>query len=182
MMDDDGRTDFRIAARLAGAIDVELREEPLCVATRYMIELIKHNRIEEGQSVLVTDVGGGTADVTTVSVVQLPNPGNDKSLVIDRVGLCDGNGAGSQCLEAQAERWDLQQPWLEQKCSRLQISVYNFLCQLSKGMESVKWDFYNERQSYTIMIHSSHGISGDPLLPSLHSSYDHSGMVRRMDR
>lgn len=163
MMDDDGRTDFRIAARLAGAIDVELREEPLCVATRYMLELIKvkHNPAEEGQNVLVMDVGGGTADVTTVD---LPTPGNDESLVIERIGLCDGNGAGSQCLEAQAERWALQQPWLEQKCSRLQINVYNFLCQLSKGMESVKRHFYNERQSYTIMIHSSHGISGDPLL------------------
>ena len=114
-MDDDGRTDFRIAARLAGAIDVELREEPLCVATRYMLELIKvkHNPAEEGQNVLVMDVGGGTADVTTVSVVQLPTPGNDESLVIERVGLCDGNGAGSQYLEAQAERWDLQQPWLD---------------------------------------------------------------------
>jgi hypothetical protein len=164
LMDDDGRADFRIAARLAGATDVELREEPLCVATCYMLELVKYNRIAVGQCILVFDVGGGTADVATVMLVELPTPENDHSLVMQRVGLCNGNGAGAHCIEAQAEQWALQQPWLEEKCSRLQISVYNFLCQLASGMENVKRDFYNERQSYTIMIHSSHGTSGDSLL------------------
>jgi hypothetical protein len=163
LMDDDGRADMRIAARLAGATDVELREEPLCVATCYMLELVKYNRIAEGQCILVFDVGGGTADVASVRLVELPTPGNGDSLVMQRVGLCNGNGAGAHCLEAQAEQWAKQQPWFEEKCHRLQISEYNFLCQLSKGMENVKRDFYDEQRSYTIMIRSSHGNSGRPL-------------------
>jgi hypothetical protein len=164
LMDDDGRADFMIAAKLAGATDVELREEPLCVATRYMLELVKYTPIEQGHCVLVFDVGGGTADVTSVKLVELPTPGNDQSLMIERIGLCDGNDAGSQCIEAQAEQWALRQPWLEEQCNRLLISKYTFLCQLSTGMERVKRDFYNERQSYTIMICSSHGVSGDSSL------------------
>jgi hypothetical protein len=82
LMDDDGRADFRIAARLAGATDVELREEPLCVATCYMLELVKYNLIAEGQCILVFDVGGGTADVATVMLVELPTPENGHSLVM----------------------------------------------------------------------------------------------------
>lgn len=164
MMNDNGRADLRMAAKRAGATDVELREEPLCVSTCYILELVEHGLIAEGQCVLIVDVGGGTADVATVMVVELPTPANGGSLVLQRIGLCTGNDGGAHCLEAQAEKWVQRQPWFKDKCNRLQISEYNFLCQMSKGMESVKQDFYNERQLYTITINSSHGTDGDPLL------------------
>jgi molecular chaperone DnaK (HSP70) len=47
-----------------------------------MLELVKYNLIAEGQCILVFDVGGGTADVATVMLVELPTPENGHSLVM----------------------------------------------------------------------------------------------------
>jgi hypothetical protein len=48
MMDDDGRADFRAAAILAGAAEVELREEPLCALAAYMPPLAQSGDVKKG--------------------------------------------------------------------------------------------------------------------------------------
>jgi hypothetical protein len=111
MWGDDQRGVIRNAARNAlgnelGTPKVELREEPLCVATVYMLSLIQWGGIEEGESLLLVDCGKGTLDITTVKLLRAPSQYRT-TMQLQRIGSCSGNGAGSHTVNTQAWKWVL---------------------------------------------------------------------------
>jgi hypothetical protein len=82
---------------------IELREEPLCIATVYMLDLVKSGAIREGQCLLLVDCGKGTLDIATVKLVRAPT--KDAPMQLQRIGPCSGNGAGSHIINTQAWKW-----------------------------------------------------------------------------
>jgi hypothetical protein len=155
MMDDGGRADFRNAALSAGAAEVELREEPLCVAATYMLKLARTGYVKEGQCILVADIGGMTADFATTKLL------DDSELRMQRVGQCHGNGAGSHSLNAQLIHHVLQEPDLEECLERLEIDQHNLVQQLSDWFDDVKREIdTGGKRDYLFPVRSSHGQSG----------------------
>jgi hypothetical protein len=155
MMEDDGRADFRIAALAAGAAEVELREEPLCVAAKYMPKLARDGWVKIGQCILVADIGGMTADFATTKLL------DDSEFRIQRVGQCHGNGAGSHLLNAQLIHHFLQKPDLQEYLEQLEIDRHNLVQQLSEWFDDVKREIdTGGKLEFLFPVLSSHGQSG----------------------
>jgi hypothetical protein len=155
MMDDNGRADFRIAALSAGAAEVELREEPLCVAAKYMPKLTRDGWLKKGQCILVADIGGMTADFATTKLL------DDSELRMQRVGQCHGNGAGSHLLNAQLIHHVLQEPDLQECLEHLEIDQHNLVQQLSEWFDDVKREIdTGGKLEFLFPVRSSHGQSG----------------------
>jgi hypothetical protein len=143
---DDQRGQVRNAA--CNALDdsspknkVELREEPLCVATVYMLDLVRFGSIKERQCLLLVDCGKGTLDIATVKLVPLPS--QNVIMQLQRIGPCSGNGAGSHAINTQAWEWILsgeceEVPDLDKRCAQLGITRREFLRQFFKGIDRVK--------------------------------------------
>jgi hypothetical protein len=165
MMDDDGWADLRNAALLAGATEVELREEPICVLACFAQELDRARYVKTGQSMLVLDVGGLTCDIATCKLLKASSAG-DANIQMQRVGQCHGNGAGSNLLndliiEHVLQRRDEYQldAWLE----RLQIEEHDLLQQLSDWFDrSVKPEIDDapDDKAFVFIAQSSHGQVG----------------------
>ena len=114
---------------------VGLLEEPLCVATVYMLELVKSNSIFEGECLLLVDCGKGTLDIATVKLIRKPS--KDVPMQLQRIGPCSGNGAGSHTINTQAWEWLLngncaEVKDLDERCAQLGITRREFLRQFSK--------------------------------------------------
>lgn len=143
---------------------VELREEPLCVATVYMLDLVKYGNIEEGQCLLLIDCGKGTLDVATVKLLRAHT--KDVLMQLQRVGSCSGNGAGAHRINTQAWDWitsgrceEVQD--LDKCCTQLGITRREFLRQFSKEIDRVKSETHNWPHAQCVTIRSSHGKRGD---------------------
>lgn len=149
---------------------VELREEPLCVSTVYMLALSKSGSIKEGQCLLLIDCGKGTLDIATVKLVRAPS--HRVLLQLERVGPCSGNGAGSHTVNTQAWRWILsgaceQVLNLDERCKHLGITRREFLRQFSIEMDRIKKDIQKIRHGIVVTIMSSHGQTGPGRLSRL---------------
>lgn len=154
---------------------VELREEPLCVATVYMQALAKSGSIKEGESLLLIDCGKGTLDIATVKLLRSPSAGI--LMQLQRVGPCSGNGAGSHMVNTQA--WDSiatgkfkEVPDLDNRCAQLDITRREFLRQFSKEIDRVKTDSIKKeirtsQYAIPITIMSRHGRVGPGRLSKL---------------
>lgn len=154
---------------------VELREEPLCVATVYMLNLAKSGSIKEGESLLLVDCGKGTLDIATVRLLHSPSAGI--LMQLQRVGPCSGNGAGSHMVNTQA--WDRidtgkfkEVPDLDNCCAQLGITRREFLRQFSKEIDRIKTDSIKKeirtsQYAIPITIMSSHGQVGRGRLSKL---------------
>ena len=104
---------------------VELREEPLCVGTVYMMDQVNSDSIEEGESILLIDCGKGTLDIATVKLIRKPS--KNGLMQLQRVGPCSGNGAGSHTINTQAWKWVLsgdcpEVPDIDVCCAQLAVS------------------------------------------------------------
>ena len=147
---------------------VELREEPLCVATVYMLEFAKNSSIHEGECLLLIDCGKGTLDIATVRLVRAPSKG--VLMQLERVGPCSGNGAGSHTINTLAWQWILSGKCQEVQnvgecCTQLGITRREFLRQFSKEIDRVKNGIRNVRSGSFVTIVSSHGRSGPGRAP-----------------
>ncbi|KAM0689239.1 hypothetical protein Q7P36_011316 [Cladosporium allicinum] len=175
MWGDDPRGVIRNAAKIAGAARVELREEPLCIATTYMVDLVKDRSVKVGQCLLLIDCGEGTLDIAIVKLDREPSAGQDMELA--RVGDCSGNGAGSHMVNTAAEKWLLSGscPKIEslggfdETCKQLGMSRREFLRGFSDGIDTVKDDI-DKRNVFTVMIFNPHedlrpGILLDLIIP-----------------
>lgn len=136
---------------------VELREEPLCVATVNILELVTYGGIQEGECIVLLDCGKGTLDIATVRLVRVPSDGVNMQL--QRVGPCSGSGAGSHTVNIQAWNWilsgacqDVQD--LDKCCAQLNIPRREFLRQFSKGVDYVKSETYTVYRDSFITIYS----------------------------
>lgn len=167
MWNDYARGAVRNAAKVAGAWRTELREEPLCVATVYMLELVRGGTIKEGQCILLIDCGEGTLDVATVKMVRLPE--GDQLMVLERVGLCSGNAAGSYMINGAAFKWllddgpdgcpEVQVRGFAETCRRLGMSERQFMRKFSEGIDSVKEQMDTQTHplsTYRVRIESGH--------------------------
>jgi hypothetical protein len=160
MMDDDGRADFRAAAILAGAAEVELREEPLCALAAYMPPLAQSGDVKKGQRVLITDIGGMTVDIATAKLLEAPIFG-DPELRMQRIGQCHGSGAGSCFLNAQIVDSLLRRPDLRECLESLEIDEHHLTQQVSDSFDLLKRDINNPGvHEFLFTAHSSHGQSG----------------------
>lgn len=149
---------------------VELREEPLCVATVYMLSLVKSKSIKEGECLLLIDCGKGTLDIATVKLIRAPS--RKATMQLQRIGPCSGNGAGSHRVNTLAWRWLLSGECeevrkLDERCAQLGTTRREFLRQFSKEIDRIKKDIHNTRYGFSVTIHSSHGQVGPGLLPRL---------------
>jgi hypothetical protein len=149
---------------------IELREEPLCVATVYMLDLVKSRAIREGQCLLLVDCGKGTLDIATVKLVRAPT--KDVLMQLQRVGPCSGNGAGSHIINTQAWEWllsggcpDVQN--FDQRCEQLGITRRDFLRQFIKGIDRVKSETHDMPNGTFVTILSRHGTRLPGQLPRL---------------
>jgi hypothetical protein len=175
MWGDDQRGQVRNAA--CNALDdsspknkVELREEPLCVATVYMLDLVRFGSIKERQCLLLVDCGKGTLDIATVKLVPLPS--QNVIMQLQRIGPCSGNGAGSHAINTQAWEWILsgeceEVPDLEKRCAQLGITRREFLRQFSKGIYRVKNETHIKPHGAFVTIGSSHGGTVPGRIPRL---------------
>jgi hypothetical protein len=133
MWDDDARGIIRNAAKTAGAWRAELREEPLCVATTYMVDMVKSGSIKAEQRVLLIDYGQGTLDIAIVELVCEPSAG--KLMQLRRIGLCSGSDAGAHKVNTAAEEWLLSsgcreiqsRGGFEATCGKLHLTRRQFL-------------------------------------------------------
>lgn len=149
---------------------VELREEPLCVATVYMLSLVKSKSIKEGECLLLIDCGKGTLDIATVKLIRAPS--RKATMQLQRIGPCSGNGAGSHTVNTLAWKWLLSGECeevrkLDERCAQLGTTRREFLRQFSKEIDRIKKDIHNTRYGFSVTIHSSHGQVGPGLLPRL---------------
>lgn len=146
MWDDDARGVLTNAAKIAGGFvrpKVELQEEPLCVATSYVMELIENGCLKLGHCVLVVDCGEGTLDIAIVKLLQVP--GTDQLLELERIGLCSGNSAGSIKINIAAEEWflsgaceELEQRGVEGTCRALGISRLRLKREFSDEIDKIE--------------------------------------------
>ena len=148
---------------------VELREEPLCVATVYMLDLVTGG-IEEGECLLLIDCGKGTLDIATVKLIRAPT--KDVLMQLQRIGPCSGNGAGSHMINTEAWNWitsggceEVQD--LAKVCTQLGITRREFLRQFSKEIDRVKDETYIRFRVVCVAIRSSHGKTGNGRIPRL---------------
>jgi hypothetical protein len=142
---------------------VELREEPLCVATVYILDLVLSGSIKEGQCLLLIDCGKGTLDIATVKLVRAPS--KDVLMQLQRVGPCSGNGAGSHTINTLAWKWVSsgkcqEVPDIDACCTQLGISKREFLRQFSKEIDRVKNETRSTQSDSFVTIRSSHGGVG----------------------
>ena len=138
---------------------VQLREEPLCAATVYMMHLIKSDSIKEGECLLCVDCGKGTLDIATVRLVQKPSRGG--TIQLQRVGNCLGDDSGSHLLNTQAWQWIRSGQCekvrdLNHRCAQLEIPEREFLRQFSSGIDRVKNELVSTRYGLSVKIYSSH--------------------------
>lgn len=161
MMDDDGWAVFRDAAISAGALEVELREEPICVAATYIPRLEQSGRIKKGQSALIIDIGGMTCDLATAALLEAPSAG-DSALRMKRVGQCHGNGAGSNSLNEMIMQASLRRPDCQERLKRLQIDEQELLQQVSDWCDdAVKGKIDDPGvDEFLFTAASSHGQTG----------------------
>jgi hypothetical protein len=143
MWDDDARGTIRNAAKTAGCLRAELREEPLCVATTNVLELYKKGRIQAGQRLLLIDCGQGTLDIALVKLVREPSAG--QLVELECVGVCSGTGAGAHMVNTAAEEWLLSEDCeafhqvdFEEACRRLGLSERQFLQAFCEEIDSIK--------------------------------------------
>jgi len=165
MMDDDGWADLRNAALLAGATEVELREEPICVLACFGPEFERGGHVKKGQGMLVVDVGGLTCDIATCKLLKTPSAG-DSDIQMQRVGQCHGNGAGSNFLNDLIIDLVLRRRAyyrLDDCLKRLQIEEHDVFQQLSDWFDrSVKPEIDNagDHRVFVFTAQSSHGQTG----------------------
>jgi hypothetical protein len=146
MWTDDARGVIRNAARRGGASRAELREEPLCIATAYLVKMAKRCSIKVGQCLLLIDCGQGTLEIATVKLIREPSAGQNMEL--QRVGNCSGSGAGSHKVSTAAEKWLLSgsckeivsRGGFDETCRQLGITKREFLRDFSDGIDTAKVD------------------------------------------
>lgn len=166
MWNDIQRGVVRNAARAATRIPgeswkiprLELREEALCVATPYMI---KKESADEGSLTVFVDCGDGTLDITTLELERAHSNGGPMQL--RRIGLCSGNGAGAHLVNAEAAKWLLMRPGIQQHCKELAISERELLRQFNDQLDMIKKTRIGKDQkedTQTVTIESSHGKAG----------------------
>lgn len=159
---------------------VELREEPLCVATVYILDLVLSGSIKEGQCLLLIDCGKGTLDIATVTLVRAPS--KDVLMQLQRVGPCSGNGAGSHTINTQAWKWISsgkcqEVPDLDACCVQLGISKREILRQFSKEIDRVKNETRSTQSDSFVTIRSSHGGVGPGRITRLTIELPHTVIV-----
>jgi hypothetical protein len=176
MWGDDQRGVIRNAAcdavgKDSGPPKVELREEPLCVATVYMLSLANSKSIQEGESLLLVDCGKGTLDIATVKLLRAPS-NNGTAMQLQRIGPCSGNGAGSHTVNTQAWKWLLsgnceEVQDLDERCAQLGTTRREFLRQFSKEIDRIKSDIHSTLHGASVTIRSSHGEAKPGRIPRL---------------
>lgn len=160
MWGDVQRGIIRNAARKAGISKVELREEPLCVATAYIHQLGIDGFIKQAQCLLQIDCGKGTLDLATVLVNLLQSA--DQDMELKRIGLCSGNGFGAHTPNLLFWAWIksgqcAQVPDLEAECQRLHITEREFMRQASDGFDLIKKLVDPVTSRYTVYICGTDG-------------------------
>jgi hypothetical protein len=149
---------MRNAATLAGIVKAELREEPLCSATVSMHELLRFDRIKEGQCSINYDCGSGTFDASVTRLDKIPSNGQQMGLTC--IGICSGNDAGSQMLNEQLllyldsdECPEIRNHGgIDRLCSRMNIKRREFERQASDKFDFVKLEFPSHRDKHLLAI------------------------------
>lgn len=167
MMDDEGWADLRNAALLAGATEVELREEPICVFACFAPEFERMAYVKKGQEMLVLDVGGLTCYIATCKFLKAPSAA-DSNIQMQRVGQCHSNEWGSNFLNDLIIEFVFRNRAFSQLdlcLEHLQIEEYDLLQQLSDWFDRTvkpEIDDAGDDKSFVFIAQSSHGQVGIP--------------------
>ncbi|KAM0720064.1 hypothetical protein Q7P37_004200 [Cladosporium fusiforme] len=155
---DDAKNVMVRAAQEAGFAFSNIRDETECVAATYMRKLYENRHIKQGDTILLSDIGGGTADHCKCKLVVAPSGGRRMRLEI--VGSPKGNEAGSSLPNDLA--WNYikgcdtvtsSHGSLRGVLRKLRISLQECQRQVFREIEQLKVTFSKAPRSvYTIVI------------------------------
>ena len=144
MWEDEQRGIVRNAAKEAKVTKAELREEPLCSAVMCTRQLLEYGAIQVGQCSLIVDCGAGTLDISVTRLDQVPS--HDQEMVLTRIAICSGNGAGSHMLNHQLLTCIIRGqcpgvPNFKGLCAKMETTEHDILRQASEQFDQTKKDF-----------------------------------------
>lgn len=127
----------------------------MCAATAAMEELHQKRAIQEGQCLLLLDIGGGTTDITVCQLVK--EPFNGQRMELKREGMCSGGGVGSYMLNNELLEYIKsgqcdEVPNYRETCEDLHLTKQEFLRQFSEAFDDIKPKFDEQQKSYTLVI------------------------------